>query len=587
MMALAGRHDESPESAALRGEPADARTVPPTLATGARGREALLEVQRSAGNRAVGRLLRSRRPRTEVAPRAEPGRRVLARRRMPGGLEVEDILSDNGPGGRTAATDAAASQAGLDRLWTLVKEQLTGPDQGDVAAVAVTGLTTAQLTALPPAEMVAKWSTGFANWNAMKPWEQQKAFIDALGTVRPDLKLGDPRLIDIGPRPATADAANIQTLVDNANKVFDDIAAGKRDTDIKQVFGDGFVDIAKAKYREARKWMNKLHTDDHIVTDRSGYNEEVSLGGLTGFHVQISLQSDVIDHPGNHESIVTMIHESLHAGNSDVKDKGYINQPSFDKLPTAVKLTNAAHFEVVPRRMLPTDPVPDPAHPGQMVPGPADPFAFAGQTFTPAGSTGPSGHTPPLTPRQKAIRAASEMFREAWTLGLNLHTFYVQVYKSPSDWDTMDLASLGLPAGTHLADVLPFWSKVEKLTIHERTHINAAAGKLSTNPVTLIDVALSEGVTRKLGLAMDKVPQTEADADAFEQANATAAEITAATATVDGERDLLMKLVISKKVNSIGGGSLDRELRATIQMGTAGDQWKDILKKRPPSAFPD
>lgn len=325
--------------------------------------------------------------------------------------------------------------------------------------------------------------------------------------------------------------------------------------------------------------MNKLHTDNHIVTDRSGYNAEVGLGGLTGFQAQISLEPDAIDNPGKRESVVTMIHESMHAGNADVSDKGYINQPSFDKLPEDVKLTNAAHFEVVPRRILPKDNAADPV----------DKFSFAGQTFVPAGSAGSGGAvTPPLTPRQQAVRAASEMFRSAWGLGLNLHMLFVQVYKVPTDWDTLDLSTQfgGVDPGTHVSDVLPFWSKVEKLTAHDRTHINPSLGKASTNPVTLIDVPLSEGLVRKLSDAMDAVPGTEADADAFEKANASAAEIVAATGSVNNERDFLMKLVLSKRVGSITG-STDRDFRAALQMGTMPSDWKTILKKRAPATFAD
>jgi hypothetical protein len=553
-------------------EATSVRSVSPATNGWPRGPAALIELQRTAGNRAVGRILRRRTP-----PR--PQRRHLLRRRLPNASELQDILSDVGGGGRVASADAAASLAGLQRLWARIDPELTPAEHADLLALGVTGLTIAQLSALPAADVASKWATGWSALNALQPWELQRRWAEALFKVKPELQLGDPRLIDIGPRPGTSDAANIQTLVDNANKVFDKIAAGAKDGDVKQVFGNANLIKAKKKYAEGRKWMNKLKGTNHIVTDRSGYNREVGLGGLTGFQAQISLEPDAIDNPNRRESVITMIHESMHAGNADVSDKGYINQPSFDKLPEDVKLTNAAHFEVVPRRTLPKD---NPADP-------ADAFAFPGQTFTPAGSAGPGGAvTPPLTPRQQAIRGASEMFRSAWGLGLNLHMLFVQVYKAPTDWDTLDLSTQfgGVPPGIHFSDVLPFWSKVEKLTIHERTHINAAAGKTSTNPVTLIDIALSEGLVRKLSDAQDAVPQTEADADAFEKANATAAQIAAATGSVNDERDFLMKLVLSKRIGSITG-STDRDFRAATQMGTMPGDWKTILKVRPPASFAD
>ena len=122
----------------------------------------------------------------------------------------------------------------------------------------------------------------------------------------------------------------------NANKVFDKIAAGVADADVDRVFGAANRATAKAKYKKARDAMNTLATTGHVVTDRSGYNSEVSLGGLTGAD-QISLAPDVIDNPDTREAVVTMMHESMHAGNpGDVGDNGvYINRTAeFPKSPS-------------------------------------------------------------------------------------------------------------------------------------------------------------------------------------------------------------------------------------------------------------
>ena len=148
-----------------------------------------------------------------------------------------------------------------------------------------------------------------------------------------------------------------------------------------------------------------------------------------------------------------------------------------------------------------------------------------------------------------------------------------------------------MPAGTRYADVLPFWSKVYKMTIHERTHINPTGAEASTKPVTLIDVAISEGVVRKLAKGMGRMPANAAAADTFEQAavaahEITVAELTAATATVDGERDLLIKLMLMKLGKPITGVSVDRDLKVVLQMGQTPGTWDEILKVRPPSAFP-
>jgi len=387
----------------------------------------------------------------------------------------------------------------------------------------------------------------------------------AIRTEEPKATLGDPALIDTGARPGTGDAANITTLCAGADAVFSTIAAGTRDADIKQVFGATNVAAAKAKYAAAQTRMHQLKAADKIVTDRSGYSSEVSLGGLSNSS-QIALHPSVIDNPGDKESIITLIHESTHAGNSDVRDFGYITQPSFTKLEAAVKLKNAAHFEVVPRRILGA------AH------------DFAGQTFVPAGT----GAAPALTPQEQAVRATSETFRSAWAVGLNLHKLFVRVFKAPTEWNTLDLATQfgGAPAGGHFADALPFWSKVEMLTIHTRTGSINPAGPPAVRPVTLIDVSLSEGLIRKLAQGMFGTPQSPADAQSLENASATAAEKAAAAAGVDAERDLLIRLVIKTKLGDITGG-LARDERVVARMAQASTgNFSDMLASRPPSAFP-
>jgi hypothetical protein len=179
------------------------------------------------------------------------------------------------------------------------------------------------------------------------------------------------------------------------------------------------------------------------------------------------------------------------------------------------------------------------------------------------------------------------MFRSAWGLGLNLHMLFVGVVRRPGEWRTFEIRRRlsGVAAGLKWSDTLPFWSKVMKLTIHERTLINPTAGNLATNPVTSVDIALSEGVVRKLADGMDAVPSTEAAATTFLTAKATAAELAAAS-TVALERDLLIRLTLRELLHSITG-STDRDFRMVTLMGTMGDTWADILRRRSPSTFAD
>lgn len=439
-----------------------------------------------------------------------------------------------------------ANAAGIRRLIELAEAELTAPQRVQVQTATLGGQTQAEFDALPEQTRLTRR-------------------VEALRTVRPDLTLGDPMLIDSGPRPATADTANLQTLIDNANAIFDAIAGGTHDTDLEQVFGATNVAAAKAKYALAKTWMNSLHTSHHIVTDRSGYNAEVGLGGLTGFQRQIAMSPSTIDSPSAPASVVTMIHESMHAGNSDVKDKGYIGTQVFTQLPENVKLTNAAHFEVVPRRILNA------------------PHAYAGQTFTPAGAAPVSGGpaTPPLTAMQTAVREASERIRIAWTMGLNLHVQYDTLYKNQSLWST--------PRGAGSFRVgLPYWSKVERLTIHEKTAINPASADPARRPISQIDMALSEGVTRKFMLCMQemrRVPNDDAAAATYLSARAGAAEIAAAQATAESHRDLWIKVALTA-VGSITG-PVDRDLRVVQELFTLSGAYGTLLQHRDLNGFVD
>jgi hypothetical protein len=91
-------------------------------------------------------------------------------------------------------------------------------------------------------------------------------------------------------------------------------------------------------------------------------------------------------------------------------------------------------------------------------------------------------------------------------------------------------------------DFLPYWSKVEKLTIHEKTDIEPSSPDPAKQPVSQIDCALSEGVIRKLSNAYNAMPTKASELDAFETAHASEPDRTAAHASVNEHRDFLIKL---------------------------------------------
>jgi len=485
---------------------------------------------------------------------------VTQLRRIP--PNVRALLTAAG-GGKGA--NFFANEEGALRLIDLAMEELTPAERAQAKTRRLGGLTEAQFNALPRLE-------------------RRSRYVEAILAEFPDLKLGDPNLIDTGPRPLTADAGNITKVVVNADKVFNDIASGARDAWLTDVFGAGSIASAKAKYAKGRTAMNRLHGTNSIVTDRSGYSEEVFLGGLTDPpkvpldpDQKIRVAKGIIDNPDQNESITTLLHESMHAGNADVHDQ----YTGFQTETEANKLTFSSCFEVVPWRIL----------------DPTNPSAFAldltkvpptFQTFIPAGTTVGGVTAAALTKAEVGAKAASELFREAWTIGLNLHPFYVGLFRTPTNWKVPQ-PDFG---GNRFDKSLPYWSKVQKLTIHLKTTIDPVSPDEAKHPVSQIDIALSEGLTRRLAFGMFMLGplQKQADILAFETANSTAAERSTtfpggAHTSADVERNFLLQLAVRDPKVGPMTGSVARDLRVVRELGTLN--WGDVLNPRDPASFPD
>lgn len=423
-----------------------------------------------------------------------------------------------------------------------------------------------------------------AEFDALPRRERRIRHVNAILALFPAHESGDPTLLDAGPRPLTSDVANIATVVGHANTIFTAIASGAQDASLTQVFGAGSLVAAKTKYANARTRMNALHTSNHVVTDRgSGFSDEVFEGGLTDSD-QISVNPSTIDSPNDNDSITTFIHESMHAGNNDINDNTYINTTGFTDQTEIQKLGNAAHFEVVPWRIL--APASDGAY--QVLP-PTTPRTF--QTFVPAGTTVGAITAPARTTSLGAAVAATDRFREAWTMGLNLHRIYVQIFRTPTDW-TLPQAAL---SGIRFDTSIPFWSKVMKMTVHMKTTINPASADPAEHPVSQIDIALSEGLTRKLanGMFLLDALQDDAMVLAFEAANSGTAERSTAFpggvhGSVNDERDFLLRLATRHTTVAPMTGTVARDLRVITQMGDPTlVLWSDILQARNPTSFAD
>jgi hypothetical protein len=491
-------------------------------------------------------------PRQTPPPAARAARPVQLRRIPP---NVEALLT--AVGGAADGVNFDANAAGVERLIERAMAELTAAQRATVLANRRGALTEPAFLALPRRERLSRHC---------------RAIIALVST----LELGDPALMNTAPTGVAA--TSLTTLVGNANTRFDEIAAGTHDAHIDSVFGSAHRATAKTRYANAKTRMNQLHTavPSAIVTDRSGYNREAGLGGLTGAD-RISLSPTVIDNPALSGSIITMMHESMHAGNPGVvTDHIYVRATGFDTADPTTKLTNAAHYEVPLWRVL--APMSTAAYRNA-----TPPPDF--QEFVPAGAV-PSGGGAPTAARttaQDGALGAYNRFREGWTLALNLHNVYQQLLLTPAVW-TGARAEYG---GAHLNNSIPFWSKVCKLTIHEKTTITPGSADPAARPVSQIDMALSEGLVRRLSLGKNLLHALETDAQITAyMAAATAAERAAAT-TVATIRDLLVRLTIRNATIGPITGIEDRDFRAITRLATMPDDWAVILAARAPASFAD
>ena len=370
------------------------------------------------------------------------------------------------------------------------------------------------------------------------------------------------------------DKEGLRVLYNQALSVFDTIGSGSRDAALISVFGAEGVDQAKTRYAAARKSLISIMTDHlaahgdgnlrkserpndppGMITDRSGYSKEVGKAGASDEDT-IFIDSKLLENVTDPEAVLTLIHESLHAGNfGKVVDLGYINTPGFASMTQAEKLDNAAHFEIVPMVILKL----------------ANPYA--GQTFTPVAPVAE-------TTEEQVLRETSEIFRKARSAGGHLHAMYMSLFLHPEQWT---------PAH---ATGLSYWSELEGLTIKQRTEFRPLKEKKGKEeekgkdegsdtafkplgprqipafrPITKVDLALSEGLLRRLWLGSQGVPKTPDDLRAFAECHAPA-EYKAATGDVGRLRNLLLRLVVQVFCGDMTG-SLARDVGVVRRLAEA------------------
>jgi hypothetical protein len=281
-------------------------------------------------------------------------------------------------------------------------------------------------------------------------------------------------VLDTNAKVKSADKPKLTTVMQDAAKLIDDCIAD--DADLTSVFGSK-KDVAKDIYVKAKAALLALipKIDTNVTTDYNLDDPETFLGGWAEFSSQtthfMASVTKVSDEAG---AKIVIIHESSHLADSTVDDKGYYGSPGFEGKLEDVKVTNAAHFEEIPRRKLGKSKYTDPT--GKFL------------DFKPGSSAGGGAQTFEDKVREKAV----EFFRKAWDKAQDVNELIRNIRKDELAGDTTSFDS-------NKARILEL-SKLMHLTVHTQPAATAS--------INQVDVVLSEGVPRAMG-QMQKLAKTQ------------------------------------------------------------------------------
>jgi hypothetical protein len=271
-------------------------------------------------------------------------------------------------------------------------------------------------------------------------------------------------ITDAEAKVKATDKPKLKTVMDDSAKLIGECAADK--DNLKSVFGSK-AHVAKDVYVMARVALNTAvgHIDSAITVDYNMDDPEVGLGGWATFSNQhVHFTASVAQVTNENEAKVTIIHESCHLANPAVDDKGYYGSGGFESVDENTKITNAAHYEEIPRRKLGISKYTDPSDPKKFI------------DFKPgiAASGAPQGF------EDKVRRKSSEYLRKAWDEAVNIFGLIRDVRKA-------QVAGNSKPFKENQKRLIEI-SKLMNLTIHEQSPATAS--------VNQIDVVLAEGVAR-------------------------------------------------------------------------------------------
>jgi hypothetical protein len=407
----------------------------------------MLALQRSAGNRAVGRMLASdqrslistgelatnwRRARDSRPGSAkEPGTRF----RLPEARKIqammtaaevpEDKIKEMVATGLTRMRRDGALPKTNDPIPDIIKRLFPSPGTFDEAEFA---------KVVDVADRKQMYMSAADAESKLTPADKTK-LISAMG--RADLMLTG----------AEGDAANI-----------------------KRVFGTRAAD-AKANYGKARTALAELkkNIDTNVHTDYNGDDAQTGLGGWASFSSKmVHLEPDTVAAKDPDDAALTILHECMHLADASIGDDGGYYPSSVDKsagwetMTDDEKVTNAAHYEEVPKRKL-----------GKSVFKPD-------QTFKPGVSASTGGA---ISFENQVRLKARDYVRRAWDAAVDTHN---GIRKVRVDTENGNAAAL---FATYEARILEV-SAITKMTIHLQ--------KPKPHTIATLDVTQCEGVAHGL-----------------------------------------------------------------------------------------
>jgi hypothetical protein len=261
--------------------------------------------------------------------------------------------------------------------------------------------------------------------------------------------------------------------------------SAKKVHDIRAVFGKDHVSTVQGTYRTVADalWFFEVRTDRNRDALELGIGGSTSPGSSKIFLALAQLKAK-----DDRELQVTLIHEACHAVDPTIKDKGYYGTEMFPEMADDAKLTNAAHYEEVPRRLLKISKYPK----MRFRPLRDEPEPPRGRTKKPQ---------TPMDKMRKVVKTlqyeVSEELRKAWSTGGDIHNVLRLVAVS-QDGKLRERAKT----------VLFQPSKTMGLTFHLQPR--------PKRQLTPLDLALSEGNVRDLSLAQKNLDRW-AKEDSFVQ----------------------------------------------------------------------